>query len=106
MQGYITFELLRKNSAGGGLAILAKSDLNPVWISEGDDDVEILVVEIHIDGCPIRIINGYGPQECNSVERKSLFWSRLQSEVSDALEADVGIAIQMDGNLHCGSDIV
>ena len=64
---------------------------NPVWISDGDDDVEILVVEIHVNGCPIRMINGYGPQECNSVERKSLFWSRLQSEVSDALEADVGI---------------
>ena len=88
MEGYITFELLRKNSAGGGLAILVKSDLNPVWISEGDDQVEILVIEIQSGKIPIRIINCYGPQECDSIERKMLFWTRLHTEVNEANEAD------------------
>ena len=56
--GYIVFESIRKNSQGGGLAIIVKSDLEPVWISEVDDQVEILIVEI---------INCYGPQESDSV---------------------------------------
>ena len=72
---YITFELVRKSSAGGGLATIIKADLDPVWIAEGDDINEILVVEIHIKNLPIRIINAYGPQESDSIERKTMFWA-------------------------------
>ena len=104
--GYIVFESIRKNSQGGGLAIIVKSDLEPVWISEVDDQVEILIVEIHIEDLPIRIINCYGPQESDSVEKKSMFWSRLQLEINEAFEHDVGVIVQMDGNLHAGSNIV
>ena len=39
---YQVFELLRKDKCGGGLAIGALNDLNPVWISEGDNDVELV----------------------------------------------------------------
>ena len=56
-----------------------------VWVSEGDDEVEILVIEAHIENYPIRIINAYGPQESDSIERKSSFWSRLHTEVNDAM---------------------
>lgn len=103
---YIAIELVRKNSAGGGLATLVKSDLNPVWISEGDDMVEILVVEIRVNDLPIRIINCYGPQECDSQERKSLFWTRLHTEVVEAVDADTAFIVLMDGDLHAGSEIV
>ena len=90
---YHIFESVRKkNSNGGGLATVVKSDLNPVWIGEGDDIVEILIVEIHVDNMPIRIINGYGPQEPDSVERKTLFWSRMNMEIKDAVDANIGIA--------------
>ena len=37
INGYTVFELVRKNSSGGGLATLVKSELQPVWNSEGDD---------------------------------------------------------------------
>ena len=103
---HTVFELVRKDSNGGGLATIIKSDLNPVWIGEGDDKVELLIVEIHIENLPIRIINGYGPQETDSIERKNMFWSRLSREVNEALELDIGIIIQMDGNLHCGPETI
>ena len=66
---------------GGGLAIGDLEDVNPVWISEGDDDVEILVVEIVVFILKIRCICGYGPQESDTIERKEKFWNRLSTEV-------------------------
>ena len=54
-------ELIRKESGGGGLATMVKTDLSPVWISEGDDTTEVLVVEINIEGKNICVINAYGP---------------------------------------------
>ena len=82
-----------------------KSDLNPVFISEGDDQVELLVIQIQIKELHVRVINAYG-QECDSQERKSLFWARLNTEVAEAVEANCVVFIQMDGNLHCGEDII
>ena len=106
INNYSVFELVRKNSAGGGLATIIKNDLEPVWISEGDDTVEILVVELHIKNLSIRIINAYGPQECDNIERKTLFWAKLQTEVDNAFDAGAETIIQMDGNLHCGDNII
>ena len=36
----------RKGEKGGGLAIGVINNLEPSWISEGDDDIEALTVEI------------------------------------------------------------
>ena len=91
---------------GGGLAIGAISDVEPVLIREGDDDVEVLTVEIYASGLKIRCICGYGPQENHTIERKNKFWSRLKAEVEDAIENDAAILIQMDGNLWAGPDVV
>ena len=49
IKGYQSFELVRKESGGGGLATCVNEDLEPVLISEGDDQSELLVVEIRID---------------------------------------------------------
>ena len=82
---YQIFELNRQNKSGGGLAIGALADVEPVLISEGDDDTEILVVEISASRMEIRCICGYGPQENHSLEKKNKFWSRLTTEVEIAL---------------------
>ena len=55
IKGFTKFELIRQNSGGGGLMTLVSHDLKPVWVSEGDDNVEILVIEIHIEELSIRI---------------------------------------------------
>ena len=67
---YTIYELVRQKSSGGGLAIGVHNDLHPAWIDQGDDEVEVIVVEIWIDEFPVRIVNGYGPQLSDSVERK------------------------------------
>ena len=45
---YTIFELVRKNSAGGGLALGVLNELEPIWISEGNDDIEIQTVQISL----------------------------------------------------------
>ena len=47
---FTIYELLRKNSNGGGLCIGVLNDLHPVWISQGDDEVECLTVEVAQSG--------------------------------------------------------
>ena len=58
-QKYQIFELLRKEKCGGGIAIGAVDDLNPVWISEGDDEVEVMVIQIEVAQFLIRCIGAY-----------------------------------------------
>ena len=57
---YQVFELVRKESAGGGLAIGAKNDLQPVWVSEGDDFTEVLVIQVTVGEIIIRCVGAYG----------------------------------------------
>ena len=60
---YQIFEMLRKEKVGGGLAIGVVPELNPVWISEGNDEVEVLVVQVEIQQLKLRCLTAYGPQK-------------------------------------------
>ena len=72
LTNYINFELLRKNSNGGGLLTAVHKSFKPVNISSDDD--ELLVVEANVSETKVRFINGRGPQE-NAPEdsRKSFY---------------------------------
>ena len=105
------YELHRTREAengdkGGGLAIGVINDLNPTWISEGDDNVEALTVDIWVEGFPIRLICGYGPQEYDKKVRKLSFWSYLNTETQKAQTDGAGLIIQMDGNQWAGKGII
>ena len=104
--GYQILELNRVGKSGGGLAIGALAETDPVWISEGDTEVEILVVEISVSELQIRCIAAYGPQEGATSEKKENFWSRLSAEIDDAVENEKAIVFQMDGNLWGGSELI
>ena len=54
-------QLVKKQSHGGGLATLVRLGLDPVFISEGNDQVEVLVVQIRIKDLHVRVINAYRP---------------------------------------------
>ena len=54
----------------------------------------------------VRCINGYAPQENDSIDKKTKFWKRLGEEIEDADQNEKAIIIQMDGNLHAGSNII
>ena len=46
-------------------------ELNPVWVGDGDDEVEFLSIVISIQDINIRCVIAYGPQESDSTERKT-----------------------------------
>ena len=105
-QNYVIFELLRKQKCGGGLAIGVAKELNPIWISEGNDEIEFLTVQVNLKGISIRCVNGYGPQENEQNEKKMNFWASLDNEVENADFEGFGFILQMDGNLWAGPNII
>ena len=62
-----------KGQNGGWIAIGVLNCLEPSWISEGDDDVEALNIEVWLEAFPIRLVCGYGPQEGDRKERTISF---------------------------------
>ena len=66
----------------------------------GSDEEEILVVEVHVEGLHVRVINAYAPQACDNKDKKQNFWARMNAEVKSANDVNAAIIIQMDGNCH------
>ena len=64
IENYEIFEVVRKNCPlGGSIMTGIHKNLSPVFISGGEDNLEILVVQAKIGCFDCRFINGYGPQE-------------------------------------------
>ena len=103
---YTIFELVRKSKAGGGLALGCDKSLHPVWVREGDDDVEALSVEISVKNMKIRCCAAYGCQENDLTEKKDAFWAYLDEEVFRANASGSGLVMHFDGNLWAGANIV
>ena len=103
---YHIYELVRKNRAGGGIAIGVEKLLDPAWINVGKEGVELLTVGINLSGFKVRCVCGYGPQENDSSELKNNFWTQLGLEVDDALDNETGLIIEMDGNLWAGPQLI
>ena len=78
--------------------------LNPILISEYSDDFELLVIEITVGKRDIRIISGYGPQECWNTEDKMPFYVALEEEISKAEIAGKPIIIGFDANSKLGPE--
>ena len=100
------FHLNRQNKNGGGIAVGIENNIESTLVREGDDSTEVLSIQIVLGNLPIRIIVGYGPQETDDIRKKTLFWSFIENEINEAEAAEHGIILQMDGNLHAGSEIV
>ena len=93
---YIWFELIRQEArlGGGGLAMGCLSDLKPIKTREGDDETECLTIEITVGECKMMVVNGYGPQLSDKIERKIKFWEYLEEEVLRADQLEMPIVIQ------------
>ena len=59
---------------------------------------------MNVGGKEIRVISGYGPQECWSVEERMPFFQVLEEEISKAELAGKSIMIGFDANSKLGQD--
>ena len=66
-----------KGLNGGGLAVGALYDLNSVLISQGNDEVECITIEVNTEDTRLRCFVGYEPQISDSPTRKELFWEYI-----------------------------
>ena len=106
IDNYVIFELVRKNRDGGGLALGCDKSLKPVWVREGDEEVEALSVDIFVKSMKIRCCVAYGCQENASITKKDKFWQYLKEDVAIAHNTDSGFILQFDGNLWAGPEII
>ena len=95
-----------KGANGGGIAIGVINELESSLISEGNDDTEVINVEVWLEGFPTRLICGYGPQETDPKDRKDKYWEYLNVETQNATNEGAGVIIQMDGNIWAGKNII
>ena len=103
---FIVYEKVRETKAGGGVAIAAKKDLNPILISEGDKDVEVISIDIHPKNMVISCTSAYGPQQRDSIEKKTKFWTYLDKIADSAWDEGKGFYLQGDLNAWLGSEII
>ena len=81
-------------------------NVSPMFISGGEDNLEILVVQAKIGCFDCRFINGYGPQEYENIEERIKFYARLEQEVVNAKLFNNLVCIEMDANAKVGSEII
>ena len=81
-------------------------NLESTQIREGDDEIEVISVQVLVGDLPLRIILGYGPQENADAQKKEKFWTFLEREINKAEANGEGIILQMDGNLHAGETLI
>ena len=103
---YQIYELTRKTKGGGGLAIGVMDELEPIWVGEGDDETEVIIIEVNMNGLQVTCLNGYAPQENSLMDKKVKFWARLGFEVEEAANNNKAFLLQMDGNLHIGPEVI
>ena len=100
LKGYQVFEALRACNDGGGLLTAVDVSLNPHVITE---DSEVLTIQIKANSHNIRVINAYGPQEDDEINKILEFWEQIENEIIEAKNNSCFILIQLDANAKIGS---
>ena len=80
---------------GGGLLTAARHELEPVLIHEGNEEAEILVIQVKVGLKNIRILNAYGPQEDVSLQKKLNFWQIMENLRISAYDEKCEIIIEI-----------
>ena len=106
MDDFVIYEKVRGVREGGGIAIAAKKDLNPVLLAEGEDDVEAISIDIHPAKIVISCTSAYGPQQRDSASKKEKFWKYLDNIADVAWIEGKGFYLQGDLNAWLGSDVL
>ena len=54
----------------------------------------------------IRVVNAYGPQEYDDLQKKESFWNHLDNEVFESHREGSGLMVFMDANAWLGRKII
>ena len=93
-EGYRPFATLRGDN-GGGLLVACLNSLNAV-----------LVIQVVLGNRNIRIIAGYGPQECAPVVVREKYRNTVEEQTERAHLAGCSVIIAEDANAKLGSDVI
>ena len=104
--GYYTYEHTRKNGDGGGVALSAIKELNPVYVCDGGEHTEAVTIDIHLKTMAISVTSAYGPQNNAPDAKKALFWKYLSEQAHRASTCGKGFILQGDLNAWLGSDLL
>ena len=96
----------RQETQGGGIAMGVDKNLKSTLVKEGEEEVEAISVKNFLKDLEIRVVTAYGPQENALKNQKDKFWEFIEEEVNNAEFEGNGLIIQMDGNLHAGSQLI
>ena len=47
MEGFMIFDKVRVNKGGGGVAVAARTELNPALVSEAEGDIDAITININ-----------------------------------------------------------
>ena len=105
LQGYKCFNTVRGDS-GGGLTIACKISLEPAKVYEGDDENEVLVVQVKMMNMDIRIIAGYGAQECAPTVIREKYRTTIEEQIIRSYLAGCEVIVAEDANAKLGPDTI
>ena len=88
---YTIFEVIRSHKEGGSLITGVHDNFSPVLIYE-NEILKILVVQINIGSLLVRLINAYGPQEYENIEKVIEFYSIIDQKIQ--MGADLNVSLQ------------
>ena len=63
-------------------------------------------MQIKAGDVDIRVINGYGPQECDNRINVNSFWQEIEIAIESAKEENCFVILQMDANAKLGKHII
>ena len=81
-------------------------DLEPVLVSCGNEDVDVIAVQTKVGNNRIRVINGYGPQEDEDKQQLLNFWHEIEKEVISAKDNGCMMIMEMDANAKVGREVI
>ena len=106
LDGFYTYEHLRSKREGGGVALAALKDLNPTFVCDGGEDVEVITVDIHLKDMAVSVISAYGPLENAAAHKKNAFWEHLSKQAQHAKSSGKGLILQGDLNSWLGPKLL
>ena len=99
-------EVVNQDNGGGGLATFIHHSIEAVLVSEGNEEAEFITVEANLGGMQVRLINAYGKQEKENVEKREKFFQKLDEEIVAAKLQNKGIIMELDANSKLGPDFI